>query len=62
MKKTYYDVFIKTIDGSEFRLRTEQTHDEIVNYNGNYGMICIDDEQGIVYTFALKNIIVLKHC
>lgn len=61
MKKIFYKVYIKTIDNVEYNIKTEQTHNEIVNYNGNYGMVSIMDTAGIVYTFALKNIIVIKH-
>lgn len=61
MKKQYYNVYVKTIDGEQYHLITSQTQDDITNYNGNYGMICIEDREGVVYTFALKNIIVIKH-
>lgn len=61
MKKVYYDVYVKTIDGQEYNLKTEQTQEDIINYNGNYGMVCIENEDGTVYTFALKNILVIKH-
>lgn len=34
MKKVYYDVYVKTIDGQD-NLKTEQTQEDIINYNGN---------------------------
>lgn len=61
MKKIYYKCYVKTIDGAEYNLNTEQTHEDCINYDGNYGMVCIEDKDGTVYTFALKNIIVFKH-
>ena len=33
MKKVYYDVYVKTIDGQEYNLKTEQTQEDIIKAN-----------------------------
>lgn len=61
MRKIVYEVYVKTVDNVEHHVKTEQTHDDIISYDGNYGLISVTDTEGLVYTFALKNIILLKH-
>lgn len=65
MNKLYYDVHITTVDDFVYRLRTTQTLDEIINCNSDFctqnGLICIENEDGTVYTFAVKNILVMRH-